>query len=201
MEDNQKTTFLAWRFLAGAFFVFASILLSGCFKQFVSKDDLPENRESNGHGKLLVPGLGVIIRSSNETPRSWIRISRDFEITTWFAPTRPGFQFDPQRVRLVFPDGKVLTPMAVFTVSDASDPSRAHTTDCWSNRRLPIEGKPPYPLKIGYCFEMFFDIRPPAADVPFTMHIDGLTHDGKPVSVPEIRFNKGSFWVWDFLGL
>lgn len=201
MESSLSKTRLAWRLLAGIFFVIVSTLLSGCVRQLVSVADLPENRERDGRGQLLVPGLGVIIRASNETPRSWLEIPRYFKISLWFAPTRSGFQFDPQQVRLIFPDRRIFTPERVWTVSNASDPSRVHVWDCWSNRRTPIEGKPPYALKeIGYCFEISFEVEPPAPDTPFSMHIDYLTVDGKSVGVPEINFKKGSFWIMGLPG-
>lgn len=178
--------------------VSAVTFLPGCYRQFVSIADLPQN--TAGSGKLLVPGLGVIIRASNETSRSFLQVPSTFEMSFWFNPAHPGFRFDPKKVRLVFADGDVVVPGGVVTISDASDPSRVHTWKCWSNRRLPIEGSPPYALRSGYCFELYFNAPPPPADAPFTVYLDGLTREGRAVDVPPIGFKEGSFWVWDFLG-
>lgn len=188
--------------LAGSYTKLASVvlvatLLTSCFKQAVSVADLPKNLEPGGRGKLLVPGLGVVIRSSNETERSWLRTPPDFEISFWFAPTQPGFQFDPQQVRLVL-DNHAFAPKHVFAISEASDPTRAHTWNCWSNRRLKIPGEPPYELKLGHCFEIYFDVKPPSSDASFSLHLGGLLLNGNRITVPEVRFKKDYFWVGGF---
>lgn len=173
------------------------ISLAGCFQQIVSTADLPRNTEPDGRGQLLTPGLGVIIRTSNETTRSWSRKPSDFEISLWFAPTQKGFQFDPYRTRLLLGD-RVLLPKQVLTVSKASDPTRAHTFNCWSNDRPPVPGQPPYELRVGHCFELYYDVMPPSPDTSFSLQLDGLSKDGKTLSISQIRFKESSFRVFPF---
>lgn len=171
--------------------------LAGCFQQIVSTADLPRNTEPGGRGQLLTPGLGVIIRTSNETDRSWSRKPSGFEISLWFAPMQKGFQFDPHRTRLLLSD-RVFLPKQVVTVSRASDPTRAHTFSCWSNDRSPIPGEAPYELRLGYCFELYYDVMPPSPDTSFSLHLDGLSKDDKALSVSQVQFKRGSFRVFPF---
>lgn len=173
------------------------ISVAGCFQQIVSTADLPRNTEPGGRGKLLLPGLGVIVRTSNETARSWLRTPSDFEISLWFAPTQTGFQFDPHRTRLLL-DGRVFWPKQVLTVTNASDPTRAHTFTCWSNDRPSIPGQPPYELRLGHCFELYYDVMPPSPDALFSLQLDGLTQDGKKLPISEIQFKRSSFRVFPF---
>jgi len=184
----------------------AAVLVSACYRQLVSTAYLPPEPEWHSeavgqHVRIYGPDVKIIVAASNETARRWISRPSEFAISLWFDPKhRRIFQFDPDRIRLVSPKWGSVVPRHVSTVAHSSPAVGAHTWECWSNRRQPIESKTNHALQIGDCFELYFNVMPPSPDETFSMHIEGLTLDGQPLKVPVIYFREGSFWVSDFLG-
>lgn len=199
-----KGAFLFRRDLTVLTCVVAAAFLSGCYQQLVSVGYLSPTQEWRSesigqHTRIYGPDVEIIVTASNETGRKWITAPSEFAISLWFGPEhRRVFKFNPEKVMLVSPAWGAIAPRYV-SVQGASPTVGVHTWSCWSNRRQPIEGKPPYALEMGDCFELYFKVAPPSPSETFTMRIDGLWREGRSVDIPAITFRKGRFWVSDFL--
>ncbi len=187
--------------------VLATVALSmlfGCYRQLVSEPSLRGSEEwtRDRSGIFRGPLVEMEIRSSNETARSWFQnpTGHSFGISVQFRPLVPGLKFDPREARITLLEVGTVVPARIEAIADGSFKTGVHLWNCWSNRRLPIEGKPPYLLSVGSCFELYFSIPPPSPETPFRLHLNGITRDGATIDVPEFHFQKGSFWVFDFLG-
>lgn len=198
--------------------VLAALVLSGCYRQWVSIGSMPadsgwHSEQHVAHSRLEGSELKLYVGTANVS-RSWDPGKREFSLSVRFYPKKTGFRFNPQQVRLVLSGAMEVAPGRIEMIEDvmgwesawqcrpgsrtwASSSKPAHDYDV--EKRMEEQGKV-FSLNREACFEFYFPIQPPSPETLFGLRIRGLSHDGKLVKVPDINFRKGSFWVWDFLG-
>jgi hypothetical protein len=128
----------------------------------------------NGGDVLLFP----IPWSLKTAPRS----SKTFKVYLVIRPERDGLVLNPADITLSHSPLEGMKPNRIYYLSECgkSNPE-------WSG--LPIE---PIILRRGVCmrFAIEFDIPPPNPAEKFSLQIAGLSLDGAPHGLPEVRFKE-----------
>jgi hypothetical protein len=108
----------------------------------------------------------------------------DFEIYIGIRPVRDGFVLDPAAINLNRSGAERMTPTRILGIFDCGI-ERSHLV--W--RLLPVD---PIVLKqgIGTCFGIAFQIPAPDPSEKFSIQVNGLSLDGMPYALPEVRFKE-----------
>lgn len=200
--------------------VLATFLISGCYRQWVSLGDMPndagwQSEQRVAHNRFEGNGIKLDVASSNTSGR-WDPAKPEFALSLRLSFKEIGYQFDPRQVRLVLPGMGELLPQRIEMAANAI--GWESSWECGPGLRqwyfsrkqglafsYVAEGRIErpermLPLSNEACFEFYFPISPPCPDTPFILRIRGLSQGNQSVEIPEVKFKKGSFWVWDFLG-
>jgi hypothetical protein len=181
-------------------------LLQGCYRVWVSRGYVtPDAQWSSQAGavgtKILGPDIDIYVRVTRgvlsereHTNVFWDsggELAPPLGISLWFGPKQQNFIFDPYETSVLLPNGNKLKAIRIIT--KWSGLGRSGDWKCESGQTVYFESAPPYLLRRGYCFEYYFNTVTPPLESQFSMQIDGLAQGGNHVSIPEIKFQKGSF--------
>lgn len=163
---------------------------SGCYWQSVSRayvaSDSGWSSEKRGAGAVIFnTNLSIFIRASNNSPRS-----QSFGISFYFDPHVTGFELNPKKVTLALPNQSKVNPSSINLVF-AGPQSRSPQWDCGRYPPADFGTGPWYGVRRGTCVELYFPVAPLSPNAHFTLQIHGLRKDGRPVMMPDIRFELG----------
>lgn len=186
-----------------------AILLQGCMVFQHSIFSAPRILETDGEVRsnriqIEKPGLKLSVRTSYRPvieeivgPCLWplclppfihtIRKTGPDDILPYtgielvFNSKDQGFSFDPRRVVLLAEDGRSIM-------------LRSFTGPGYGKKEGVGSAEGPVALNRTSYFSLFFD-RPSYPDMNFTLVINGLEKEGKPVQIPAIHFQKESAWA------
>lgn len=187
--------------------IVSSLMLQSCYRAWESQPYFEPNPDwqIKEARHIVGPNLDIFINVSNYHTPFYDNTSRKtlydyLGISLWFDVHEPGFKFNPNDVTLILPGVLESRPSSV-EMKYVGDISRSLGWDCGNSPLINAGLAPPYPLRRGSCFALYFYMKAPTPETPFSMHIEGLSRDGSPIEVPEIHFHEGSFWVFEFLGI
>jgi hypothetical protein len=169
-------------------------LIAGCHSIWVSQAQVAPNTgwssKDYGGGRILSgPDVEILVKPSNSTDdikTNW------FGISLWFDPKQLDLRFSPEKVALFFQGMDEIKPARIEMKWTGAGRGG---WECGRSQKSDFGSGPPYVLHRGFCVELYFDIKPPSPDTPFTLRITGLTRENKPVAIPDIHFVKGSVTV------
>jgi hypothetical protein len=102
-----------------------------------------------------------------------------FHVTVDLASTSDGFDLDPSAVTVSLSGGRTLHATGVSC-------SRQRLDSAGGRSAAPSTGRPQ--ARQNACYHLVFDTRPPAVTEEFIVRLDGITHQGRAVHVPDIVF-------------
>jgi hypothetical protein len=107
-----------------------------------------------------------------------------FDVYIGIRPVRDGFALDPAAINLSRSGAERMTPSRILGIFDCGI-EQSHLV--W--RSLPID---PIVLRrgIGTCFGIEFQIPAPDPGEKFSIQVAGLSMDGMPYALPEVRFKE-----------
>ncbi len=181
------------------------VLLSGCYRAWVSQGQITPAGEWSSHtggagSSIFGPDIEIFVKASkgvsNDNPLIWNKVKEPappLGISLWFNPKQPNFTFNPHETFVLLPGMDKLKPSRIVTKLAGLGKSADWT--CESNKVAEFKPGPPSALRHGSCFELYFNAKTPPLESLFEMKVEGLTRDGNHIVVPEIQFQKGSFWI------
>lgn len=175
-------------------------MIAGCYRAFESRPYFQSDIgwQVKGGRFIVGPGIEITMKVSNsQLPFSHSSPTDYFGVSLYFDPARVGFTFRPDQTFLIF-NGEKIRPSSVYA-QFAGNNFRSVEWTCGEYPRG-LGAGPIYAVSRGVCFDLYFYVKPPSPDDVFSMDIEGLVLDDRPVNVPELHFRKGSFQVFDFLG-
>lgn len=175
--------------------IFVIVSVAGCYRISLSRARIgPEtgwSMQKYGRGQLLVgPELDILIRSSNSSDEN----NNQFGISLWFDPKYSNLKFFPQEPVVLLPGTNGLKPKSIVVKWTGANRSG---WECGRSQNRDFGEGPSYVLERGFCVELYFEIKSPSPDTPFSMRIDGVTRDGQRVVIPRIEFVKDTATVID----
>jgi hypothetical protein len=151
----------------------------------------------SGHSTFSFDDLKLSVYSANEMndrevllfPIPWSSKIAPGSSTTFSAfigirPNKDGFVLDAADIYLIRSNNERVKPTRIYNISECGK-NRSAVEWSW----LPIE---PFVLRRGVCrsFTIEFPTHPPDPTENFSMDVAGLSLDGAPRSVLEVRFRE-----------
>ncbi len=168
------------------------VLLAGCrqprafSEAAISQDYDWEMVKESGYGppsSIMVDVLkGKDIRIRIEAFNG-ILVNNVFIIKLILFPSgsQTGYSFDPSLASVRLANGRLVRAKGLrcaYTMHNLN----------YLRSATPVVGS--IPIQKYECFKLFFDTVPPSVEENFGLFINGLTRDGRPVSVPYVQFSK-----------
>jgi hypothetical protein len=181
-------------------FLVSALLLVGCVRAQVSEAFIEPSTEWRSEDwaattLLFGPDIEIGIRASNiNSPYTKKKDADYFGISLWFDSKGQDFKFDPADVLLFLPGLASLKPSQI-KIEFAGLSPKTVGWKCGNHPKVDLGPGPMYALRRGFCVELYFDTETPSPATQFSMHIEGLTRDGRRIVVPTIYFRNGSFWI------
>jgi len=172
-------------------------LISGCYQGRESQPFIESSSTWQIKGKrfLVGPNIEILMKVSNYKTRFYGNENLDyFGVSLWFDPKISGFKFNPSDTFLKL-ESSTNRPSQVGLVYSGGD-TRSVGWDCGKYPDKDFGDGPNYKLFRGACFELYFSVKPPNSNTPFSLYIEGLSLNGAPVRIPEIKFREGTFRVF-----
>lgn len=152
---------------------------------------------------LLMPIPIPIYVKLDDNPKAMAARHDKFNVLLAAKPKRAGFSLNAKAIELHL-DGATIpaTAVAVDLIVERNG-APAVCTDLRNAKGRRSEQAGIANDGNWHCYAVYFDVATPSPDKEFSLNLSGLSLNGKPYAVPEVRFQKTEFSEggWSNVGL
>ena len=152
---------------------------------------------------LLMPIPIPIYIKFDDTPKARAVWHDEFNVLLAAKPRRAGFSLNAKAIELYLDGAKIPATAVALDLIVERNGAPAVCTDLQN-----VKGRRSEQAGIAsddnwHCYAVYFDVPAPSPDKEFSLNLSGLSLNGRPYAVPEIRFQKTEFSEsgWSNVGL